>query len=747
MFDDGSMKINGFIENIMFRNEENGYTVLVLDDGTASITVVGFFPEFSEGDFAEFTGRFTQHRAYGEQFSAESYERLMPQTVPDITKYLLSAAIPGVGPSTVRKITQKFKEQSLKIISEEPHRLSEISGISSKKADAIGQAYKSQVQGVEAIFFLQKYNLSYSLALRVYKKLGDDTVKLVKENPYILVQEVFGVGFAAADDLALNLGLSPLSPERICASAQYALSLAAYDGHSFLPKQKLFTYLYKILRRNNEDIKFSDDFIWSFVSNLVFEGKIIESGDKFYLPVFYFAEQNIAKKLQRLHESAFEITHTEVEMAFSTAVGSGGFRLSGKQYDAVTGLFESGLMIVTGGPGTGKTTLINTIISVLSELKLSFALAAPTGRAAKRMTDLCGFEAKTIHRLLEVFSAEDMLSFGRNEDNPLDFDAVIVDEMSMVDTLIFNSFLKAVKPGTLLVLVGDCDQLPSVGAGNVLQDIINCGKFKVVRLDKIFRRASESMITVNAHRINCGQMPVFNQKSSDFFFISKNSADDIVRTIISLCTERIPKHLGTSSFRQIQVISPTRKGPLGVTALNKALAGFLNPKFDENKFVKFGAVMFREGDKVMQIKNNYSLKWHDISGGEEGEGVFNGDVGVISTIDYKKEFVSVIFDDERLVEYGFSDLENLQLAYAVTVHKSQGSEFDAVIIPLYPLPPMLQSRNLLYTAVTRAKRLTVLVGREDCICAMVSGKNKSIRFTGLTDRLSELSSDSSIFSI
>lgn len=739
MLANDSVKIKGIIENIIFFNEDNGYTVLSLDISSSLVTVVGFFPVFNVGEFVEFSGKFTVHREYGEQFNAESFERLMPQTVSDIVKYLSSIAIPGVGPSTVKKIVNTFKDESLKIISDEPERLSEISGISLKKALAIGDAYKSQVHGLDSIFFLQKHNVSYRLALKIIKEFGDDTISLVKKNPYILAEEIFGVSFSVADKFALSLGFSFLAPERICAASLYALNLASYDGHSFLPKDKLFTYLSKILRRNTPGIDFDMDFVSSFISNLVFEGKIIESDGNLYLPLFYFAEQNIAKKLNQLHLCSFNVDQEAVEGIVASAEKSGNFQLSDKQIAAVKSLFQSGLMIITGGPGTGKTTLINVIITVLKELKLSFALSAPTGRAAKRMSDLCGFEARTIHRLLEVFSAEDMLSFGRNENNTLDFDAIILDEMSMVDTLLFNSFLKAVTSGTLLILVGDCDQLPSVGAGNVLRDIIECGRFNVVRLDKIFRRASESLITVNAHRINEGKMPLLDKKNSDFFFICKNSADDIKNTIVSLCIKRIPSYLNTDSLRKMQVISPMRKGPLGVNALNDTLAPFLNTKFDEKKFIKFGSFVFREGDKVMQIKNNYNLQWTDLLSGDKGEGVFNGDVGFVSSIDFKEELVFVVFDDEKLVKYTFSDLENLQLAYAVTVHKSQGSEFDAVIIPLYPLPPLLESNNLLYTAITRAKKLAVLVGKEQYIAKMVCSKDKNIRYTGLKDRLREIS--------
>ena len=725
--------IKGTVENLIYSNSQNGYTVLnvLLQDGT-ELSVVGYLPGISEGEQVEITGNYTVHPKYGEQFSALSYVRLLPQKLSEIIKFLSSGIIKGVGPATAKKIADRFGEDSLEIIADYPARLAEISGISEKKALEIGKSYVEQLGVRDVVMFFQRYGISSKFAMKIYQKYGLTSVEQIKLNPYLLAEQVRGIGFNKVDGIALSLGFSHNDKRRICAGVIYCLYSAALNGHSFLPKGMLVENVVKLLDVDEGEAE-------NAVTSLVFAEKIhIEKHtlfDAVYLPVYKNAEDYTAKRLKSYND-IYTKDKKKVDKILASIEKQQNIVLADLQKEAVYAVMDNGVTVITGGPGTGKTTIINAIIKVMEEMGKTVFLAAPTGRAAKRMTEMCGVEGKTIHRLLEVeFKDDDETTFfGKNEDNPIDCDVLIIDETSMVDILLMSSVLKALKPTARLILVGDSDQLPSVSAGYVLRDIISSGAVKTIALTEIFRQAKESAIVVNAHLINKGQYPELNNADNDFFLVRRDSAVDIVSTIVQLCEKRLPKAYGFDSVNDIQVISPTRKGQAGVVALNEKLQAALNPKSKTKKEKAFGGVTFREGDKVMQNKNNYDIEW--TKGELKGNGVFNGDVGYIECIDLYEEILTVIFDDKQYM-YNFSQADELELAYAITVHKSQGSEFDGVVMPMYPCAPMLQNRNLLYTAVTRAKKLAVLVGREECIKTMVDNKSEQKRYSGLQKKLEE----------
>ena len=725
--------IKGTVENLIYSNSQNGYTVLnvLLQDGT-ELSVVGYLPGISEGEQVEITGNYTVHPKYGEQFSAMSYVRLLPQKLSEIIKFLSSGIIKGVGPATAKKIADRFGEESLEIIADYPARLAEISGISEKKALEIGKSYVEQLGVRDVVMFFQRYGISSKFAMKIYQKYGLTSVEQIKLNPYLLAEQVRGIGFNKVDGIALSLGFSHNDKRRICAGVIYCLYSAALNGHSFLPKGMLVENVVKLLDVDEGEAE-------NAVTSLVFAEKIhIEKHtlfDAVYLPVYKNAEDYTAKRLKSYND-IYTKDKKKVDKILASIEKQQNIVLADLQKEAVYAVMDNGVTVITGGPGTGKTTIINAIIKVMEEMGKTVFLAAPTGRAAKRMTEMCGVEGKTIHRLLEVeFKDDDETTFfGKNEDNPIDCDVLIIDETSMVDILLMSSVLKALKPTARLILVGDSDQLPSVSAGYVLRDIISSGAVKTIALTEIFRQAKESAIVVNAHLINKGQYPELNNADNDFFLVRRDSAVDIVSTIVQLCEKRLPKAYGFDSVNDIQVISPTRKGQAGVVALNEKLQAALNPKSKTKKEKAFGGVTFREGDKVMQNKNNYDIEW--TKGELKGNGVFNGDVGYIECIDLYEEILTVIFDDKQYM-YNFSQADELELAYAITVHKSQGSEFDGVVMPMYPCAPMLQNRNLLYTAVTRAKKLAVLVGREECIKTMVDNKSEQKRYSGLQKKLEE----------
>lgn len=732
-------EVIGIIEEVVFRNEDNGFTVMEIRseaEGT-TVTVVGNLPFAVEGERVKVTGQWTVHPDYGEQLKVETYETASPTSREGLERYLASGLIKGVGPSTAKSLVDHFGMDTLDIIQFNPERLTEIPGIGEKKAEAIAASFYEQKEVREVMLFLQTYGISTGFAVKIYNIYGDQTISIIKENPYRLAQDIVGIGFKTADRIARNMGVLFDSPYRVMAGTRYVLSRAANNGHTYLPREELTEKAAKLL---GVDPQLVDNAIVS----LVMDGDIIleERSDHtaVYLQPFYVAENNISKRLIELSMIEMNNPIDDVDKVLYDLQKQEGIILAENQKEAVIESLRNGVMIMTGGPGTGKTTTVNCIIKVFQMLGAEVKLAAPTGRAAKRLSETTGQEAKTIHRLLEygyLGEGEPDL-FQRDEDNPLSADVVIIDEMSMVDVLLMNHLLKAIVPGTRLILVGDVDQLPSVGPGNVLRDIINSGLVKVIRLTEIFRQAQESMIVVNAHRINHGEFPMLNLPDKDFFLDRRESPNEILETLIDLLIRRIPGFGKYHPVRDIQVLSPMRKGVIGVNNLNTRLQQVLNPP-GRNKVEKvFGDMVFREGDKVMQIKNNYNIHWERYEDGnlvEDGDGVFNGDVGYVDSIDEVAREMRVIFDDDRLVTYDFTQLDELELAYAVSVHKSQGSEFPVVVIPLAWGPPMLMTRNLLYTAVTRARKMVVLVGRDRTIDAMVKNNHISNRYSGLEERL------------
>ncbi|MBR6524335.1 MAG: ATP-dependent RecD-like DNA helicase [Clostridia bacterium] len=722
------------IEDTVFRNEENGYTVLEARAGRQEVMVVGVFPALTPGEQVCFEGDWVEHPQYGKQWKATGCQLRTPTSLLGIERFLGSGLIQGVGSVTARLIVQEFGLKTLEIMTETPERLSEVSGIGKKRAQQIAESFREQFAVRQAMVFLQSYGVSPALAVKISKRYGDRVQQLVQENPYRLVDDIEGVGFLTADRIALSMGISQDSEYRLQAGIKYALRDAAGNGgHTYLPKDQLLYHAARLLRVD-------EDMLPDSLVRLLFDREVVLSelnGEKCcMLPAFYYAEREVAKRLHMLMQSAQVVLPQAVERDISDFEKRNHIHFSPVQRNAVSEALKSGLMVITGGPGTGKTTIINCILSLMGKDVL---LAAPTGRAAKRMSEATGQEAKTLHRLLEYTGDEE--AFQRNEENPLECTCVIVDEMSMVDIFLMRSLLRALKPGTRLILVGDADQLPSVGAGNVLGDILKSGVIPSVRLTDIFRQDEKSLIVLNAHRINQGEMPVLNQKGSDFFFERKFHAEEAADTIVGLCANRLPKFLKSkSAVQDIQVLAPMKKGACGVLAINKLLQEALNPPKPYKKEMIFGETVFRVGDKVMHIKNNYSLEWRCESTGQEGLGVFNGDMGFVLDIDKEEKVVSVLYDDDRHVEYMYQQLEELELAYCLSVHKSQGSEFPCVVMPVVGGSNMLLNRNLFYTALTRARKLVVLVGREEAIAAMVRNDHIAMRYTALRERLCEMQS-------
>ncbi len=725
--------LTGVVEDVVYYNNENCYAVCYVQTDEEYTAVVGYMPYITQGESVTVTGCWTYHSEYGQQFKAEYYEKNMPKERDDILKYLASGVIKGIRRVTAEKIVGFFGEKSLDIIAATPERLAEISGISLKKAFEIGKAYSNCLGVRDIVIFLQKFGISPNLAVKVYKHYGSGAVDVVKSNPYLLSQEVYGIGFKTADKIAMSMGFSQNSQARIEAALSYTLWDGTISGHTFLPLKLLVDNTCRLIGVDEVECE-------TAVTSMLFSNRLVSeplvATQAVYQPAMHYAETQSAIRLGSIAAAELASLETEVDSVIQSVEGEQGIVLAGQQREAVYASLKNGAMVITGGPGTGKTTIIKAIIKVMERLGKSVLLAAPTGRAAKRMTEMCGAEAKTLHRLLEVGFSEDGegMSFSRDDKTPLDCDVLIVDEMSMVDILLFHSLLKAIKSGTRLIMVGDSDQLPSVGAGDVLRDIIASGRVHVIQLSEIFRQAKESMIVVNAHRINHGEYPIANKKDSDFFFMRRDNGQEILYSIVDLCRSRLPATYGYDPITQIQVLTPTRKGVTGVGTLNEKLQEALNPKSALKKEKQHKTFVFREGDKVMQIKNNYETVWINESDDSEGTGVFNGDVGFIDEIDIKEETLTVLFEERRVV-YDFSQLDELDLAYAVTVHKSQGSEFEAVVMPMYPTAPMLQNRNLLYTAVTRAKKLVVLCGRENVIRAMVDNISEQKRYSGFEEKL------------
>ncbi|MFA5577411.1 MAG: ATP-dependent RecD-like DNA helicase [Tissierellaceae bacterium] len=729
------LTIEGTIEEIRFRNESNGYTVAKLNTSDGPVTIVGHAPFINLDEAVKLEGEWIYHPTYGEQLSFTNITTLVPSTLTGIENYLSSGLIPHIGPKTAKRIVERFGLDSLEIIQYNPERLKEISGIGDKKLERIVEAYAEQRELRDTMVFLQQYNISVNYGIRIYKKYGRDTVNIIKENPYRLSEDIFGIGFRTADRIAEKMGIYKESPYRIQAGIKYMIIEYAGNGHSYIPRSELVS-------RGSELLEVEESLMEEGIRDLALKGSIhlIQDGEEtlvYYTP-FHTAENNVSRKLVELSQVQLEELDMDIEEEIRKIEEEEDLVFAKKQVIAIREAIENGLVVITGGPGTGKTTIIKSIIRLCQDLELSVVLGAPTGRAAKRMTETTGVEAKTIHRLLEYSYMEEEMAFGKDEDSPIDGDLIIIDEASMIDILLMNSLLKAINLGTRLVLVGDIDQLPSVGAGNVLKDIISSGVVKIVRLDQIFRQSEESMIIVNAHRINKGDRPILNEKDKDFYFLAADSPKNIVNTIVELCTERLPKFYGLDGLKDIQILTPMKKGEVGINSLNKSLQSVLNPRSKSKLEKQIGDEIFRVGDKVMQIKNNYSTEWKLVRDGQEieaGQGVFNGDFGFIVDIDEDDRSLTVLFDEEKEVEYEFNQLDELKLAYATTVHKSQGSEFPVVVMPASWGPPMLMTRNLLYTAITRARSLVVLVGNEKYIDMMIKNNRITKRYSALDKKM------------
>mgnify|MGYP004655187625 FL=1 len=739
-----SESVTGYIDHIIFRNEDNGYTVMVLKgiEDEDELTCVGSFPVVTQGASVELEGNFTQHPVYGKQFQASRLTEKMPEDALAMERYLGSGAIKGIGAALAARIVRHFGEDTLRIVEEEPERLAEVKGISEKKAREIAMQVAEKSDMRKAMMFLQKYGISLNLGAKIYQKYGDSVYSVLQENPYRLADDISGVGFKIADEIAYRIGIHTDSDYRIKSGMIYTLLQATGEGHVYLPKEELF-------QRAVELLGVDSSYMEKHLVDLAMDRKIIQKEQDgqilIYPAQYYYLELNTARMLQEL-----DIFCPEDEKMVARRIAQiekeTGTVLDEMQKRAVQEAAEHGLLVLTGGPGTGKTTTINAIIRYFEGEGAELRLAAPTGRAAKRMTETTGYEAQTIHRLLELSGMPEddregqPIHFERNAENPLDADVIIIDEMSMVDIHLMHSLLMAVTAGTRLILVGDENQLPSVGPGNVLHDIIRSAQFPVVELKKIFRQASESDIVVNAHKINKGEQVELNNKSRDFFFLKRYDADIIIRVVIALIQEKLPKYVEAKPF-EIQVLTPMRKGLLGVDRLNQILQRYLNPPDASRKEKEIGQGLFREGDKVMQVRNNYQMEW-EIRGRygiaiEKGVGVFNGDTGIIRTINDFSETAEIEFEDGRWAEYSFKQLDELELAYAVTIHKSQGSEYPAVIIPLLSGPRMLMNRNLLYTAVTRARKCVTVVGSEETFREMIKNEKQQRRYSSLDLRIRE----------
>jgi exodeoxyribonuclease V alpha subunit len=727
--------IKGYIDHTIYRNEENGYAVLVLIADEEELTCVGIFPDIADGMMIEAQGEYTEHPTYGRQFKVSSFEEKSPEGELAIERYLGSGAIKGVGIALAARIVRRFKEDTFRIIEEEPERLSEVKGISERKAMEIADQVNEKKDLRQAMIFLQQYGIRTNLAVKIYHTYGSEIYRILEENPYRLADDIEGVGFKTADEIASRVGIRTDSDFRIRSGILYALQLASGEGHTFLPMEELTRRACALLEVDPEHIE-------PHYMNLAMERKIVlqqrDEVTQIYTTAFYYMEANSATMLHQL-DISYEVADAEIEARIKTIETQTKMELDELQVEAVKEAVRNGLLVITGGPGTGKTTTINTIIRYFESEGLDIFLAAPTGRAAKRMSETTGFEARTIHRMLELNGGVDgNAGFERNEQNPLETDVIIVDEVSMVDISLMYALLKAVAAGTRLILVGDINQLPSVGPGSVLKDIIDSGQFHTVKLTKIFRQAGTSDIVVNAHRINRGEKVPLDNQSKDFFFLKRYDADKIINVTLQLIKQKLPKYVDAGEY-DIQVRTPMRKGLLGVERLNQILQMYLNPP-DKTKHEKeHKDTVFREGDKVMQTKNNYQMEWEIRTKYglciDKGTGIFNGDMGIIEEINAFAETMTISFDEGKIVEYSFKNLDELELAYAVTIHKSQGSEYPAVVIPLLNGPKMLMNRNLLYTAVTRAKKCVTIVGDEATFDMMVENNSEQKRYSGLCDRL------------
>ena len=735
-------KLEGYVDHIIYRNAENGYTVMVMLVDQEEVTCVGVLSYIGEGEKLEAEGQYIAHPTYGEQFKIETYVVKPPEDEESVERYLGSGAIKGIGTALAARIVRHFHADTFRIIEEEPERLAEIKGISERKAREIAQQVYEKRDMRKAMIFLQQFGITTALAVKIFEKYGQRMYEVLQNNPYQLADDIHGVGFRIADEIARKAGVSADSEYRVKSAISYVLIQAGTDGHIFLPKDMVQSRTAQLLGVPIEDIE-------QYLMDLAVDRKIVVKQEKdqerVYSASSYYIEMSTARMLCDLNITA-EIDDQVILKKIAAIEKQTEMYLDEMQKKAVIEAVRCGLLVITGGPGTGKTTTINTLISYFESEGLQILLAAPTGRAAKRMTEATGVEAKTVHRLLEISGLSEesgaVGGFGRNAQNPLEADVIIIDEMSMVDAYLMHALLDAVTVGTRLIMVGDMNQLPSVGPGSVLKDMIQSGCIPVVSLTRIFRQAQESDIVVNAHKINRGEPVLLDNKSRDFFFLKRDDANVIISIVIQLVRDKMPRYVNAQMY-DIQVLTPMRKGLLGVERLNKILQEYLNPPDRTKAEQEQNGVLFREGDKVMQVKNNYQLEW-EIRGRygipmEKGLGIFNGDMGIIREINKQTERVTVEFDEQRMVEYPYSGLEELELAYAVTIHKSQGSEYPAVVIPLLSGPKMLMTRNLLYTAVTRAKQCVTLVGDPYAFNQMEANTVEQKRYTALADRIRELS--------
>ena len=744
--------IKGYVDHIIYQNKDNGYAVLSMNVDDEEEICVGIFRGVDNGENLEITGEYVEHPSYGFQFKANSFKVVEPDDLLSMERYLGSGAIKGVGEALAKRIVKRFGKDTFRVIEEEPERLVEVKGISERIAQQITDQMIEKREIREAFLFLQKYGITNTLAVKIYEKYGMGMYGILKENPYRLAEDIQGVGFRLADEIAEKIGIHTDSDYRIRSGILYTLLQASLEGHMFLPMRVL-------VRRSADLLQVPEEAIRAQIQNLHMDHKVVvkktTDEPEVYAFSYYYAELNCARMLRELNvlmeSELLDSEEKRIETILQRILKEQGLELDELQKNAVLECVKHGIMILSGGPGTGKTTTINTIIRYFDEEGMDILLAAPTGRAAKRMTEATGYEARTIHRMLEINGGMEDGSrarFERNGENPLEADVVIIDEMSMVDIYLFQSLLEAVSVGTRLILVGDVDQLPSVGPGQVLQDLIESKSFPTVMLKKIYRQAGESDIVMNAHRINMGQKIALNNKSKDFFFLPRNDVQVIYKHMIQLITEKLPRSVEAQPY-DIQVLTPMRKGSLGVETLNEILQRYLNPADPSRKEHAAGDRIFREGDKVMQIKNNYQLEWEIVSQYgiriDSGSGVFNGDIGTIRRIREESSTVQVEYDEHRLVEYTFSQLDEIELAYAITIHKSQGSEYPAVLLPLLSGPKMLMNRNLLYTAVTRARKCVTILGSQEVVDGMIENENQYHRYTGLGRRILELESEERVW--
>lgn len=738
--------LNGIVEAIVFKSEDTGYVVSKINLEKEIINAVGIVPFMKEGQNVKLKGEWVIHKQFGKQFNIEEYEEILPDSIKGIERYLSTGIVKGIGPITAKRLVERFKEKTLEVLDNDIDKIKGVEGIGQKKFEIIKESYNEQKELKDIILYFQGHGMTTNQCIKVYKAFGANARDIVSNNPYILSDEITGIGFITADRIAKSIGIEPTSQFRIQSGIIYILNQFSSSGNTYMPKDELVKETIKLLGATNELV---DDALYNLTVDSRIKVEKIDGVESVFALPYYYCELGVTNRIITLSLENFRSINADVEFEVGVFEKRNNMKFADSQKEAIVGAFENGIEIITGGPGTGKTTIIKAIIEIYENNNMKVVLGAPTGRAAKRMSESTGREAKTIHRILEMGVNDDGKSYyKRGENEPLEADVIIIDEASMIDVMLMNSLLKAIKLGTRLIIVGDVDQLPSVGAGNVLKDLIESNFIKVVRLRDIFRQGQESLIVVNAHKINNGEMPVLNRRDGDFFFENKEDVNEILRTIIDLINRRLPNYNKKwDNFRDIQILTPTRKGVLGVQNLNNQLQEVLNPKAKHKKEKELKEIIFREGDKVMQTKNNYSLKWVRINGDgdNEGVGVFNGDMGYIESINDEEKNITVIFDDERRVVYDYVYLDELELAYAITIHKSQGSEFKVIITPAFMGSPFLMNKNLLYTAITRAKEMVVVVGLPKALKYMVTNTRSVERYSSLKNRILDIT-DSEVLS-